>query len=135
VLSAWTLDGQLVTSTERTVSLPPNQALELSEFGYEVNRDLVVGARLFSEHTLLTRATLWAEPFKYLTLPEPDIALTRAGDQLTLRAARSAKGVWLEAGDEVGWSDNFIDLLPGEDYTITAQGLGEQPVKMRWLSG
>lgn len=133
VTTAWALDGNLASSDERAVTLPPHQATELGEFRYEVNRQLVVGARLFNASTLLARATLWPEPFKYLALPEPNIALTRAGDHLTLRATKPAKGVWLEAGDGIGWSDNLIDLLPGEDYAITTTGLGDKAVMMRWL--
>lgn len=134
VLQAWALDGHLVSLEERAVTVLPNQATELGEFRFDVNLQLVLGARLLRENTILARATLWPEPFKYLALPEPNIALTRSGEHLTLRAAKPAKGVWLEAGDGIDWSDNLIDLVPNEDYAIRASGLGEQQVNIRWLS-
>lgn len=133
-LSAWALDGTLVSSEERALTLPPNQATELGEFQFDVKRQLVIGARLWVDNAIAARATLWPEPFKYLTLPDPDLSLTRADDGLTLRVTKPVKGVWLEAGDGIEWSDNFVDVLPGEDYAITVVGLGEQEVKARWLS-
>jgi beta-mannosidase len=132
-LSAWTLDGNLATSDEQTVTLLPNQATELGEFRYDVNRQLIIGARLLKGSEILARIALWPEPFKYLTLPDPNITLERAGDQLTLRAVKPAKAVWLEAGEGVGWSDNLIDLLPGEDYAITVANLADQEVNSHWL--
>lgn len=134
VLSVWALDGTLTSSEEWAITLPPNQASELGQFHYEAQRQPVIGARLLVDNAIAARATLWPEPFKYLTLPEPNITLTRVGDKLTLRTARPAKGVWLEAGDGIGWSDNFVDVLPGEAYAVAAAGLGEQAVKVRWLS-
>jgi beta-mannosidase len=81
----------------------------------------------------VARAALWPEPFKYLRLPDPEIEITRLGDQVRLRAARPAKGVWLEAGDAVSWNDNFLDLLPGDELTVTAEGLGDDMPAVRWL--
>jgi beta-mannosidase len=68
-----------------------------------------------------------------LDLQDPGIEMAAAGDQLRLRAARPAKGVWLEAGDGVTWSDNFIDLLPGDEVSVTASGLNGATPSLRWL--
>ena len=82
---------------------------------------------------LLFSAALWPEPFKYLRLLDPGIELSQTGDQLVLRAARPAKGVWLEAGEGVAWSDNFLDLLPGDEVNVTAAGLNGAAPALRWL--
>jgi beta-mannosidase len=132
-LNAWTLAGELAASETRAVRLLPNQASELGEFALPAGQPLVLGARLRLGDQVAARAALWPEPFKYLELKDPGIELARTGDQLLLRAARPAKGVWLEAEDGVAWSDNFIDLLPGDEVSVTASGLAEETPTLRWL--
>jgi beta-mannosidase len=46
---------------------------------------------------------------------------------------RPVKGLWLDGGDGVQWSDNLLDLLPDEEVTITATGLGAAEIQVRWL--
>ena len=131
-------DGAEVFAHERRVTLDPNRATELGAIDDDSAKDasLVVAARLIVRGAVVARATLWAEPFKYVTMPDPEIALERDGDYVRLQATRPAKGVWLEAGDGVEWSDNMLDLLPDDPQTVTARGLGDQPVQVRslWLS-
>jgi len=133
-LKSWTLAGELAASETRAVRLPPNQARELGAFALPAGQPLLVlGARLSVAGPVAARAALWPEPFKYLDLKDPGIEIATAGDQLRLRAARPAKGVWLEAGDGVAWSDNFIDLLPGDEVSVTAVGLTGAAPSVRWL--
>ena len=95
---------------------------------------MVCGARLLTRGEVVARATAWPEPFKYLALPDPAITIERTGDEtLRLHAARPAKGIVLSAGDSVAWSDNMIDLLPGDEQTIVARGLGDGEVRACWL--
>jgi len=132
-LNAWTLSGQPAGAESREVSLPANRASELGVFAVSRSEPLVLGARLWLNDQVAARDALWPEPFKQLHLPHPGVDLARNGDVLRLRAACPAKGVWLEAGGPVTWSDNFIDLLPGDDYEITASGLGDEIPRLRWL--
>lgn len=133
-LSAWTLDGQQAQTEQRPVILRANQATELGLYAFESTHQLVVGARLLLDGAVAARAALWPEPFKYLTLPDPGIELTRlAADRLRLRAARPAKGVWLWSEQPARWSDNMLDLLPGDEQIIHAESLGDAQVQVRWL--
>ena len=132
-LSVWGLDGSLSASQQLALTLPPNEASELGAFALDLSGDKVLAARLVVAGAVAARAALWPEPFKYLTLPEPGIEMARDGARLRLRAARPAKGVWLEAGDGVGWSDNFLDLFPGDEQVIGIDGLGGREVSVRWL--
>ena len=133
-LSAWTLDGQPAQSQQRQVTLAPNQATELGNFAFDDKRQLVTSARLLQNNAVVARAALWPEPFKYLKLPDPLIELTRLdGDTLRLHAARPAKGVWLHTARPAQWSDNMLDLIPGDEQIITASGLGDAEVQIRWL--
>ena len=132
-LNAWTLAGERAAKETRTVRLLPNQASELGEFALPAGQPLVLGARLRVGDQVAARAALWPEPFKYLNLKDPGIKLAAVGDELRLRAARPAKGVWLEAGDGVAWSDNFLDLLPDDEVRVTAAGLNGATPSLRWL--
>jgi beta-mannosidase len=132
-LNAWTLAGEPAGSESRALNLLPNTATELGAFALQPGQPLVLGARLRLGSQVVARAALWPEPFKYLSLADPQIEITRAGDQLHLTAARPAKGVWLEGGDIVAWSGNFLDLLPGDEVIVTAAGLGEAAPRLRWL--
>ncbi len=128
-LRAWTLDGALAAEERRAVALGPNQATELGVFG-GAGAGHVVGARLVSLHRgqpaggeVLARAALWPQPLKYLPLRDPGIRVEAlGGGRFRVSAARPAKGVWLAAGGEVEWSDNMLDVLPGDPQEIAAQG-------------
>jgi beta-mannosidase len=134
-LSAWTLDGQQVQTERRQVTLSPNQTTEPGNFALDSKRQLVVSARLLQNDTVVARAALWPEPFKYLKHPDPMIELTRLdGDTLRLRAARPAKGVWLHTAQPAQWSDNMLDLIPGDEQIITSRGLGDAEVQIRRLT-
>lgn len=133
-LRTWTLAGELVSEERRQVTLAPNQA---SEFGlYEAPQDTnqVVCARLLRDGVVVARTTLWPEPLKYLDLSDPAITLQRMdGDTVQVSSQRPAKGVWLAAGDGVKWGDNMLDLQPGDPQIISAPGLGDAEIAVRWL--
>lgn len=133
LLQAWTLDGVLKSEVQRPAMLPPNQATELGLFEITAQEPLVIGARLLAAGAVLSRAALWPEPLKYLSLTFPELVVAQDGEHLRLRVSRPAKGVWLAAEDGVRWSDNFLDLLPGDEQIIVAHGLGNGAVQARWL--
>ncbi len=133
-LRTWTLGGDLVVLDKLRVSLSPNRTTELGQFGFDPGAALIFDARVIANDQIVARASLWPEPLKYLTFPDPVIVLDLASeDALYIRAARPAKGVVLSAGDGVAWSDNYLDLMPGDEQIIRASGLGERPVSVRWL--
>ncbi|MEZ4726234.1 MAG: hypothetical protein R3E79_03760 [Caldilineaceae bacterium] len=133
VLTTWTLAGEQIASEQRTVTLVSNQATELGRCAFDAAQSHVLGARLLVDGAVVSRAVLWPEPFKYLTLPDPALVLEQDQDRLRLRVARPAKGVWLRAGDGVTWSDNMVDLLPDDAQTVMAYGLGERQVQVQRL--
>ena len=97
------------------------------------------------------------EPFKYLTFPAVDqlglqIHVGPDGESVTLSTERPIKGIVLDvdvegpsasasasaaaaaAGDaEVQWSDQAIDLVPGDVQVIRAVGLQGRKVAARFL--
>jgi len=135
VVRGYGTDGAERFARERRVTLAPNRATELGTIDYDPTGDapLVVAARLVARGEVVARAALWAEPFKYVAMPDPEISSRRDGDRVHVCAARPAKGVWLAAGDGVEWSDNMLDLLPGDPQTVIARGLGDRPLEIRSL--
>jgi beta-mannosidase len=132
----WTLDGTLLSEERRSVVLVANQSGEQGEFASERNDAWVVAARLFKDGSVVARTTLWPEPFKYLTLPDPEITIEHPGeDTLYLHVKRPVKGVWLSAGDSVIWSDNMLDMLPDDPQTVIAQSLKVNSLQVKWLTG
>jgi beta-mannosidase len=132
-LSAWTLGGERVAEERRPARLPANAAIELGNWPCQGEEPLVFAARLLVDGAVVARSALWPEPFKYLDPPDPGVEVSRDGERLRLRCARPAKGVWLSAGDGVQWSDNMLDLLPGDEQTVLAAGLGDAPLRVEWL--
>jgi beta-mannosidase len=133
-IRTWTLSGKLVSEQRRAIELAANRATEMGEIAITHDNALVIGARLLQEGTVLARTTLWPEPFKYLELPDPEIKIERL-DAQTFRVAalRPAKGVWLTSGNGIHWSDNMLDVLPGDPQVVIALGLGDSIVRVRTL--
>ncbi len=128
----WTLDGTLVAEEHHVVTLAANQGTELGRIHQQGTH--VMSARLQKDGLTIARTALWPEPFKYLSLAEPEITIEKLDAQtLRIQAKRPAKGVWLSAGDGIQWSDNMLDLLPNDPQIIKAQGLGSAQIEIRWL--
>ena len=56
------------------------------------------------------------------------------GDIVELSSKKPIKGVVLDVdGDDVKWSDQAIDLVPGDPQVVHAVGLNGRTVKARYL--
>lgn len=133
---AFTLDGKLHAETQREVSLATNQATELADLSFPAHpAPLVYGAQLVCGSEVLARTVLWPQPLSRLPLADPGLQVERAGDRIRLFVERPAKAVLLSAEDPLNWSDNLLDLLPGEPLTVEAAGLGSRPLRIRSLLG
>jgi beta-mannosidase len=133
-VSAWSLDGALRRLSRLPVTALANATTEIQLGLAPLADDEVLSLRGFADGHALA-ATAWREPYKALALLDPGLVIARSGpDTLTVSTARPVKGVWLSApGAEVRWSDNFLDLCPGDALEIQAPGLGDRPVSARWL--
>lgn len=133
-VQTWNLEGTLLNEQDFPILLAPNQASELGELICRGQAQEIVSAQFLQGQQVLAQTTLWPEPFKYLALPDPEITLEKLpGDQVRLEARRPARGVWLSTTASVKWSDNMLDLLPSVPRVVTAEGLGEADIQIRWL--
>ncbi|KAK7470699.1 hypothetical protein VKT23_002121 [Stygiomarasmius scandens] len=147
-VTSYDLQSEWKDSWKESVTLAPNSSTELFKGQVpgqptrtkksEVAKDIVVSARLLDgDGTVLSRYTNWPEPFKYIKFPsveEVDLRLTIEGELVTLSTKKPIKGVVLDAeGEDVKWSDQAIDLVPGDPQTVKAVGLKGKKVKARFL--
>ncbi|CAK7219173.1 hypothetical protein SBRCBS47491_003756 [Sporothrix bragantina] len=100
----------------------------------------VIAAKVSSEKKLLARDVDWPQPFKHLSFrndrglrvhrqTEPGSHGTRA--RLTITASRPVKGLILTERACLNLSDNGVDIIPGEEYTVYVDGLVEHDV-LEW---
>jgi beta-mannosidase len=133
----WRLDGSLLAEERHPVELAANQASELLEVEIPGahGEPCVLAARLLVNGEVRARGTSWPEPFKYLQLPEPEVVTKQLGDgRIEVSAVRPAKGVWLASAEgDVTWSDNMLDLFPGDPQLVRADGLKGEGVQVKWL--
>jgi len=133
-LRVWGLDGELIEEERRMVELAANRAAELGYVGGKVEGQVVVGARLLAGDQVVARAALWPEPLKYLPLDDAGLTVERSEEDVLLVAVkRPAKGVFLSSDREVSWSDNMLDVLPGDMQRVEARGLGEARLDVRFV--
>jgi beta-mannosidase len=106
----------------------------------QVPKPIVVQARLISSDkaaSVLARYANWPEPYKFLIFPHPKLRINVQGDHVVLSCDKPVKGIVLdteaEGGEEVQWSDQAIDLMPGDDQTIIATGLGGRKAQARYV--
>ncbi|EPQ58996.1 glycoside hydrolase family 2 protein [Gloeophyllum trabeum ATCC 11539] len=135
----WSKDVVLAanSSTELFKGDLPGQPKRTKES--EVPKTIVVSARLLDSGTVISRYSNWPEPFKYIHFPEvKDLGLkitTGAnGESVELSTEKPIKGIVLDVdGDDVAWSDQAIDLVPGDPQVVQAKGLNGRPIKARFL--
>ncbi|ORX35177.1 glycoside hydrolase family 2 protein [Kockovaella imperatae] len=145
-LVSFDLQGGEVDSRDIKVDLAPNSSIEIWKGdvpGQVVRRNegsapkaIVVQARLIDDKgAVLARYSSWPEPFKYLTFPDPSLKIQIKGDEVTLSCSKPMKSLVfdVESGDECHWSDQTIDLFPGDPQVITAKGLNGRKIKVRHL--
>ncbi|GJJ14878.1 hypothetical protein Clacol_009147 [Clathrus columnatus] len=89
---------------------------------------VIVWAKLIDSTTgeVLARFSDWPQPYKFLDFPNPGLRVTRTGtDILWVEVENPVKGLWfsVEGTDKIIWSDNNLDLVPGDRIKIRAEGL------------
>ncbi|EJD48259.1 glycoside hydrolase [Auricularia subglabra TFB-10046 SS5] len=100
---------------------------------------VIAYAKLKDENgQVLARCADWPQPYRYLEFPEPGLEIARGdGENLAIQATKAPiKGLVLSAvgdGPEVKWSDNGLELWPGDVQIVEARGLGSRKVRVQHL--
>nr|WNZ75368.1 hypothetical protein [Trichoderma harzianum] len=134
------LDGKLLASKSEEVTLPPNRSTELQKVKFEekewgVKQEFVVAATKLSKNgDVLARYVNFPQPLRHLDFSATEVTVTKkeiSGSAGSFEIAVSvnngvAKGVELmidtldpNVADSYVFSDNALDLVPGEEQTVT----------------
>ncbi|KAG8887822.1 hypothetical protein FRC00_000275, partial [Tulasnella sp. 408] len=130
------------------ITIPPNQSVEIYQgivqpppasdrqgvmrrVELERTHTVVVHARLVGpDGKTLARFTNWPEPYKFIDFPDPEmrLGLQSDGSSIRIEVKKPAKSAFFsvpgeKTGTEIKWSDNAVDLFPGDVQTITVEGL------------
>ncbi|KAJ5116930.1 hypothetical protein N7456_001278 [Penicillium angulare] len=101
----------------------------------------VLAVRLWIDGRVVARDVDWPQPFKYLDFADRGLVVKaengiKSGEQiLTINALRPVKCLVFEERDGVQISDSAMDIMPGDQQTVTVSGLtgSELPLKYRYL--
>lgn len=128
----WDVTLKPNASTEIWAGDVPGQAVRTSDA--DVPRPIVLQARILDGDNVLARYSNWPEPWKYLTFPDPGLNIDVDGDEVTISVEKPVKGLILDTeGEEAEWSDQALDMFPGDTQRVTAKGLKGRKVTARYI--
>jgi beta-mannosidase len=98
----------------------------------------VLAARLWVNNQIVARDVDWPQPFKYLNMSDRQLSIKRKTDKsgetvLVINARKPVKCIVFEEQEGVQLGDNAIDIVPGDEQTVTVTGLRNGPLKYRYL--
>ncbi|KDQ51573.1 glycoside hydrolase family 2 protein [Jaapia argillacea MUCL 33604] len=100
---------------------------------------VVVSARLLDPKTgeVIARYADWPQPFRHVDFPQnPGLKITVEGESVRVSAEKPVKALVLSVdgdGGEVKWSDNALDIMPGDEQMVIAKGLQGRNIKIAHL--
>jgi beta-mannosidase len=130
-IQVFDLTGACLHEESRDVTLLPSRAAEQGRFD---TAQPVTHVFLINKQGQVTaRGTFWAGRAKDYAYPDPGFKVARIdADTLRISVDRPARGVFIQAqGLDAQWSDNMIDLLPGDPQTLTAPGVGHAALTLQ----
>ena len=141
----------------RNVLLEPNQTTEIismqvpepplssdSEFAdlepkRTMTHTVVISARLLDRETkrVLSRIADWPQSYRFIDFPDPGLNVRVVDEIITVSAERPVKGLIFSIAEEadVKWSDNGIDVIPGDPQEIIAEGIGNRRLRLAYMGG
>ncbi|BGP37999.1 hypothetical protein JCM10449v2_001926 [Rhodotorula kratochvilovae] len=140
--------GKRVHHERRAIELGENRSTELKTLETpvawsDVKNAVVVAVRLRNRESgkVLARVSVYPEPYKYLTFaslknvnlrvklrrPQP----SSSSGEIRISADRPIKGLVLHLSTDAKLSDNFLDLVPGDEQVVRVEGL-EEKTKLEW---
>ena len=135
-------------------TLLPNQSTEVasirvpgppaqSSHAVDPSHSVVVGARLVDAASgeVLARYADWPQPFRLIDFPDPKVEVKVEGEKVTVSVQKPVKGLFFSVDEEgegalgkqetVRWSDNAVDVFPGDPQVLEVRGLKGKHAKLR----
>ncbi|TPX16242.1 uncharacterized protein E0L32_003891 [Thyridium curvatum] len=92
--------------------------------GPEAEPTVIVSEIYDANGVLVSHDVDWPQPLKHLTFPDRELKVEVRGEDLIISAARPVKGLWF-TNVGVHFSDNALDVVPGQKLRVVAPGLQE----------
>jgi beta-mannosidase len=90
-------------------------------------------AQLILNDKLLAENTYYLSPYKALDFPEPELtySIKENNDKFIVRLStkKLAKDVFLSSGSDANFTDNYFDMLPNSEKTITVQKSADEDLE------
>lgn len=123
-------EGKLIWDESKSIEIPANSSacyFEADEAAFLKGKDAksqLLVCELFDGDQKIGCNNFYLTQVKNLSLTAPKVEYTaepaEGGFKLILKTDKLAKNLYLTIGDEEGFfSDNYFDLLPGEEQSIT----------------
>ena len=124
-----TFTGKTLWQKEIPVDIPAGSSTEVFSVGKDEldgdydDKECLFSVKLFLGDEVYSSNIIYFHPLKDLDLPDPqwkyEVAETERGFDITFSTVNLSKNIYVTAdGVEGFFSDNFFDLLPGEEVTI-----------------
>lgn len=108
------------------------------------SHSVVVSARLIAPESgeVLARYADWPQPFRHVDFPDPvlRVVVDSKGRTVSVGVEKPVKGLFFtvdrgqslpHSKEMVRWSDNALDVLPGDPQTVEVRGLEGRDAKLR----
>ncbi|KAF8580934.1 glycoside hydrolase family 2 protein [Ramaria rubella] len=154
-LNFFDLESDWTHTLTRTVVLGANQTTEIlsmpvahrpvqpnpdpdSDPQVTPSHSVIVSAKLVDPRSgeVTARYSDWPQPYRVLDLPDPGLQVTVENEVVSIEVDRPLKGLVLSVegeGKEVKWSDNNLDIVPGDPRRILADGIGGRKLRVAYL--
>jgi len=122
-----TFDGEVLFSTVTEITVPENQSKlqfqkSLNELPAFDSTSTFFLSRLFSDGELLSEDILYFELNNVMALNAPDLSVDykaiSGGYEITVKSDTLVKNLFVKCQAEGKYSDNYFDLLPGEEKKV-----------------
>lgn len=87
----------------------------------------VIFAKLFINKKVVSAHVDWPQPYKYLSFEDRGlhVKLSESRSQIKIWVSKPVKGLIFDERPGLWFSDNGLDLIPGEEYSVDVKGLEE----------
>ncbi|WP_100610011.1 beta-mannosidase [Confluentibacter lentus] len=134
-------DGTILKQQEEAIEVKENQSkkyISLLKNGFLTAVDstkVLLKAELLNpaNNTIITENILYLSAFKNLNLPTPELTFSTTETNehfiVTLKTKKLAKNVFLASGSNHNFSDNYFDMLPNTEKTVSIKKTGSETLQ------
>jgi beta-mannosidase len=115
----------------RTIKIQPNCTTVVCEnisINHPRSRDaFVIFTKLLVNNQVVSTHVDWPQPYKYLSFDDRGLRvnLSESRSQISISVLKPVKGLIFDERPGLWFSDNGLDIVPGEEYSVDVQGLEE----------